>query len=278
MHQRVLILAFFLTSGLSGEVLAATCPSIPANTYAFVKSQLLAKIKRDHLTLAKGRDLSSEYAKDLGMLIEESGGDAAKLAIHGHEDERGSYTKIKDWEYEPNIYSTVKEVDTNIETFIDRTNFQTNFGISQLSPDQAVYQTDNHKFVKKQLLEIQALIRADTDAAIKRCGADLLFKNSHEELVDGFKKIANCNPVLDLRVTKSQSTPINDETRLRCFARIAMLCPGIHFDVLNNYPRRNWGSANAPRKCTEALEQEVVAYFGSGDSRPATIAAPSKDH
>lgn len=224
---------------------------------------MIGKIKREGMTLAKARDLPYSWGKYLGMMIEESGGDAAKLAIHGRENERGAYSRIKDWQNSDNVFSTVAEVDRNIEAFIERANYQTNFGISQLSPDQAVYASKAHRDVRDILAEFQSLARTDPSAAAKRCGADLLFQNTPAELNAAMTKIASCNPVLSVTVTASSTKPINDNTRLRCFARVAMYCPAIHLDILQVYPMRNWGSADASRKCVDALEQEVEAHFGS---------------
>jgi hypothetical protein len=260
--------------GISPRALSATCSTVPDNTYNFVKSQMIGKIKRGKLTLAKARELPWEYSKFLGMMLEESGGDAAKVAIHLKEDEKGSYSKIKDWEYEENIYSTAAEVEANIATFLSRTNYQTNFGISQISPDQSAYNGDNHKFVRARLAEIQALAKSDPDAAIKRCGADILFKDSNENLRAGFAKMAKCNPTLELNVTKTSTKPINDNARLSCFARIAMLCPGMHFDIMAVYPKSNWGTKDAKRKCVDALEREVEEHFKGGSPKDGQ----EKDH
>jgi hypothetical protein len=235
---------------------------------------MIGKIKRSKLTIAKARELPWEYSKFLGMMLEESGGDAAKVAIHFKEDQKGNYSKIKDWVYEDNIYSTAAEVEANIATFLSRTNFQTNFGISQISPDQGAYNGDNHKFVRARLAEIQDLAKSDPDAAIKRCGADLLFKDSNENLRAAFSKMSKCNPTLELKVTKKSTTPINDNARLSCFARIAMFCPGMHFDIMAVYPKANWGTKDAKRKCVSALELEIEEYFNGG----APKATPVKDH
>jgi hypothetical protein len=277
-HKGILILAFSLLGvGASPIAFAATCSTVPDNTYNFVKSQMIGKIKRSKLTLAKARELPWEYSKFLGMMLEESGGDAAKVAIHGKEDDKGNYSKIKDWVYEENIVSSVSEVESNIATFLSRTNYQTNFGISQISPDQGAYNGDNHKFVRARLAEIQALAKSDPDAAIKRCGTDILFKDSNENLRAAFAKMSKCNPNLELKVTKTSTTPINDNARLSCFARIAMLCPGMHFDIMAVYPKSNWGTKDAKRKCVSALEQEVEDYFKGGSSS-APKATPVKEH
>ena len=276
MNKGLFIFSVVLTS-FQHLAEAATCSTVPENTYNFVKTQLIAKIKRDKLTLAKAKDLSYTYSKYLGMMLEESGGDAAKIAIHGKERSKGSYTKIKDWVHEDNILAEVKEVDANIETFISRANYQTNFGISQISPDQAAYNGDPHKFVRARLAEVQDLAKSDPAAAVKRCGANYLFKDSADDLAEAFKKISSCNPVIDVKYGRSSSTPVNDNTRLRCFARIAMYCPGMHFDIMNGYPKKNWGTAGAKVKCTSALEQEVQDHFKGGTSDESGSDASAHD-
>jgi hypothetical protein len=254
---------------------ASGCSTVPENTYEFIKTQMLAKIKKERLTLVQARDLPSKFGKFLGMIIEESGGDAAKIALHGKETQKGSYTLIKDWQNKDVISASSKEVDANIETFIARANYQTNFGLAQISADQAAYAGKSHKFVQARLAEVQEMAKNNPAEAIEYCGADHLFRDSKEDLQAAFKKLAGCNPVLSTRVVGKQTLPVNDNPRLRCFARIAMMCPGMSLQIMNVYPKGNWGTADAKKKCVAPLEDEVEKLFKGGSLKDES---DSKDH
>lgn len=202
-------------------------------------ANLIVEYPKMNVELAVAR-----FSKILAMGMKESSGVSAMatdMKLRGSRLSLDSLTKDnrgREWgEVNRSTLATYhKLIDSKAITY----NFQTNFGLLQMSADR-MYPNFLGDIIGRMAPELKSLAARDPEQLYRQCGAAYMYHDEPEAVIAEYAELASCE--IDYRTVSG----------VKCFGRWMMLCPGMNVSLALATTNRYFQTRKAVPKCADSF-------------------------
>ncbi len=202
----------------------------------------------------------ARFAKVLGMTPYESSNATAVVTDMHY---KGGKTSTESFRADnpksdpgkPGLRSRVATVDKLLNLKGVKYNFQTNFGLVQMSADQLTV-SNTGKIVRKMIEDMKVLYASHPEDVIDRCGAQTMFEDDLPEIRSAFDKLQTCDVGTDT------------SDKVKCFGRWAMLCPNFNISVALLATPRYFATKHRAPLCSKSFRRILKTGRADGGIKP----------
>jgi hypothetical protein len=188
-----------------------------------------------------------KFSKICGMIYKESSGNPVSCTDMHY---NGSRTSVVEFCKNDSLASVSMYNKLRDDKSISR-NYQTNFGLLQLSADILTWNTSLRSIFEHVVEEVSS----HPDSALSMCGSKCMFSNCGDDLLDQMKKFSHCKLNYRKKVDSKKGETIPDITadEINCFDHWVSFCPNLNLALGMQLSDSYFESRKAPALCEDEL-------------------------
>lgn len=189
----------------------------------------------------------AKFSKICGMIYKESSGNpvaCTDMKYNGSHKAVVEFCK-NDSLASVSMYKKLREDESIIK------NYQTNYGLLQLSADTLTWNPNLRKIFENVVKEVSA----HPDSYASMCGSKCMFSNCSTEIVDKMSKYTNCKLGYKKKISSKTGETVPDISteELNCFDHWVSFCPNLNIALGMQLPSSYFESRGAPALCEDEL-------------------------
>ena len=218
--------------------------NLPASTRKFLFDFYYSSALVDPIV---AKNSLNKFSKICGMIYKESSGNPVSCTDMHY---NGSRTSVVEFCKNDSLASVSMYNKLRDDKSINR-NYQTNFGLLQLSADILTWNISLRSIFEHVVEEVSS----HPDTALSMCGSKCLFSNCGEDILDQMKKFSHCKLHYRKKVDskKGETVPDISADEINCFDHWVSFCPNLNLALGMQLPASYFESRKAPALCEDEL-------------------------